>query len=282
LSKPSPNLREYKELFQLLSSQIPGEQLIRDPLRTFAYGTDASFYRLIPKLVVRVRFESEVVATVRACAGLGIPYTFRAAGTSLSGQAISDSVLIQLSRQWNGIRVNDDGTVASFDPAVLGSEANRALARFQRKIGPDPASIDSAMIAGIAANNSSGMCCGNAQDTYRTMKSVRIVFADGSILDTGLAESWQRFSQARSDLVSRIETLTRRVRTDATLSERIRHKFRIKNTTGYGLHALIDFEEPVDVIAHLLIGSEGTLGFISEIAYNTVFDPPCRATSLAL
>jgi D-lactate dehydrogenase len=282
MSSKLPGAGRYEDLLRNLSTQIPAARLIRDPLRTFAYGTDASFYRLIPKLVVRVQSEAEVVSVIRACGRLNIPYTFRAAGTSLSGQAISDSVLIQLSRSWNGIHLSDDGTIARFEPAVLGSEGNRALARFQRKIGPDPASIDSAMIAGIAANNSSGMCCGNVQDTYHTMASARLVFADGSILDTSSQESWRQFAAERRDLVNQVDSLARRVKADRILSARIRHKFRIKNTTGYSLHALIDFEDPRDIISHLLIGSEGTLGFISEISYNTVPDPPHRATSLVL
>jgi D-lactate dehydrogenase len=272
----------YGDLYRILSRSIPEERLIRDPLRTLAYGTDASFYRLIPRLVVRVQSEAEVVSTVRACASLDIPYTFRAAGTSLSGQALSDSVLIQLSRLWNGIHLDADGTKARLEPAALGGEANRALARFGQKIGPDPASIDSAMIAGIAANNASGMCCGNIQDTYHTMSSVRLVLADGSILDTGSAESRHSFLAERFDLVSKIGALAKATKANAVLSQRIRSKYRIKNTTGYSLHALIDFDDPLDVMAHLFIGSEGTLGFISEITYNTVADPPFHATSLAL
>ncbi|HSS96660.1 MAG TPA: FAD-binding oxidoreductase [Terriglobales bacterium] len=272
----------YEKLSHLLSQTIPKERLIRDPLRTLAYGTDASFYRLIPQLVVRVQSEVEVVATVRACADLGTPYTFRAAGTSLSGQALSDSVLIQISRLWNGIDLNADATKARFEPAVLGGDANRALARHQRKIGPDPASIDSAMISGIAANNASGMCCGNIQDTYHTMAAARIVFADGLVLNTSSQESRQEFLYVKRDLVAKVDALAKRVKANSSLSQRIRHKYRIKNTTGYSLHALIDFDDPLDIIAHLLIGSEGTLGFFSEITYNTVPDPPLHATGLIL
>ena len=276
----SPDTSRYDQLYSILSNVIPKERLIRDPLRTFAYGTDASFYRLIPKLVVRVRSEAEVIWTLKSCRERQIPFTFRAAGTSLSGQSISDSVLIQLSRQWNRIQVSTDGKTARFEPAVLGGEANGALAKFQRRLGPDPASIDAAMIGGIAANNSSGMCCGNVQDTYHTLASARIVFPDGSVLVSDSEESRMLFRSEHSDFVNQVHRLAIRVRQDTRLSETIRHKYRIKNTMGYSLNALIDFADPIDVITHLLIGSEGTLGFMSELTYNTVPDPSFRATSL--
>src|SRR6185437_15321427 len=137
--------QKYESLYRSLSNTIPQGRLVRTPLRTFAYGTDASFYRLVPRLVVQVQSEAEVINTLRACADHGTPYTYRAAGTSLSGQALSDSVLIQISRLWDGIGISSDGLRVRCQPAALGGRVNRALEGFQRKIGPDPASIDSAM-----------------------------------------------------------------------------------------------------------------------------------------
>ncbi len=274
--------QKYESLYRSLSNTIPRGRLVRTPLRTFAYGTDASFYRLVPRLVVQVQSEAEVINTVRACADHGTPYTYRGAGTSLSGQALSDSVLIQISRSWDGIQISGDALYVRCKPAALGGRVNRALARFQRKIGPDPASIDSAMIGGIAANNASGMCCGNIQDTYHTMDSIRVVFSDGSVLDTASPVSREKFSIERCDLVEKIGELARRVKSNAALVKHIRHKYRIKNTTGYSIHALIDFDDPLEIIAHLMIGSEGTLGFISEITYRTVPDPPYHGTALIL
>jgi D-lactate dehydrogenase len=281
-SHPMSQMSSYEKLFEALRKTIPEECLIRDDLRLFACSTDASFYRLVPKLIVQVSSEVEVVAVIRACSELGLPFTFRAAGTSLSGQAVSDSVLIQMHRLWNGVEVSPDGLKIRCAPAVLGGDANRALASLRRKIGPDPASVDSAMIGGIAANNASGMCCGNVQDTYHTIASARIVFANGAVLDTGSEENRRRFLSEQQALVDGIDALAKRVKRDPVLAERIRRKYRIKNTTGYSLHALVDFDEPIDVIEHLLIGSEGTLGLFSEITYNTVPDHPFRATALVL
>ena len=272
----------YLDLFQDLSRVIPGERLIRDDLRTLAYGTDASFYRLIPKLVVRVDSEAEVGEVLRQCRARRLPLTFRAGGTSLSGQSLSDSVLMQLGTGWRGIRIEEEGRLITLQPGVVGAQANARLAPYRRKIGPDPASINAAMVGGIAANNASGMCCGTSQNSYRTLEGMRLVLADGAVVDTRSAASRDRFRQTRPDLVESVGRLAKRTRENGELAGRIRRKFKMKNTTGYSLNALVDFEDPIDVIQHLMIGSEGTLGFISEITYRTVPDHPHKATALIL
>ena len=94
------------------------------------------------------------------------------------------------------------------------------------------------MIAGIAANNASGMCCGNVHHTYHTMLSVRIAFTDGSVLDTASPQSRQGLLAEHGELIRKIDSLARRVKQSTTLCRRIRHKYRIKNTTGYSLQAL--------------------------------------------
>jgi len=272
----------YRHLQEELSAFLPSERLIVDPLRLLAWGTDASFYRLVPKLLVVVDDESELRRVLAGCARLGTPVTFRAAGTSLSGQAISDSVLVMLGDGWRGIEVAADGASITLQPGVIGAAANRRLAPLGRKIGPDPASIDAAMIGGIAANNASGMCCGTAQNSYHTLAGVRVVLADGTVLDTSDAASRADFARLRPELVEGLGELARETREDTTLAERIRHKFRLKNTTGYSLNALVDFSDPVDILAHLMIGSEGTLGFISAITYRTVEEHAHKASALIL
>ncbi|MCW8907300.1 MAG: FAD-binding oxidoreductase, partial [Sedimenticola sp.] len=274
---------DYAALKRELESIIDRERLIDDPLRTLAYGTDASFYRLIPRLVVKVISEEEVVALLEAARQHRTPVTFRAAGTSLSGQAISDSVLVLLSGEhWRNYRISDDATEIHLQPGIIGAWANSYLAPYQRKIGPDPASINAAKIGGIAANNASGMCCGTAQNSYHTLASLRVVLADGSVLDSADDDSVARFRESHADLLSSLASLAEQTRGNRELAQRIHHKYRLKNTTGYSLNALIDFEDPVDILQHLMIGSEGTLGFISEISYRTVPDHPCKSTALIL
>ncbi|MDX2424325.1 MAG: FAD-binding oxidoreductase, partial [Amphritea sp.] len=197
----------YQQFKQQLLAFLADSQIISDPLRTLAYGTDASFYRLIPQLVVRPESEADVARIVKLANLHKIPVTFRAAGTSLSGQAITDSVLIQLRDGWKAISINEDASQISLQPGVIGGHANKHLAPFNKKIGPDPASINSAMIGGIAANNASGMCCGTAQNSYRTLNRMKLVLADGTTLDTGNAESIRHFRQSHKGLLNALASL---------------------------------------------------------------------------
>ena len=272
----------YSALYRDLKKVIPASRLVTDPLRTLAYGSDASFYRLIPKLVIEARDEDEVVLCLDLANKHHTPVTFRAAGTSLSGQAITDSVLIRLGWGWRDYSINADGSEIRLQAGVIGGDSNRYLKPYQRKIGPDPASINVARIGGIAANNASGMCCGNAHNSYQTLSSMRLILADGTLLDTGDTDSRATFSKSYPRLIESLETLARTTRENLQLADRIRHKFRIKNTTGYSLNALVDFDDPIDILQHLMIGSEGTLGFIAEITLKTLPDFPFKASALAL
>ncbi|WP_019644034.1 FAD-binding and (Fe-S)-binding domain-containing protein [Novispirillum itersonii] len=268
-------------LIRDLAAHFPAERLVTDRLRRLAWGTDASFYRLIPRVVVVVENEEEVQTLLAVCRTHAAPVTFRAAGTSLSGQAVTDSVLAVLGEGWQEATLLEDGAAIALQPGVVGSDANRLLAPLGRKIGPDPASINSAMVGGIAANNSSGMCCGTAQNTYRTLRSLKVILHDGTLLDTGSPVSRAVFTQRHKPLLDSLLALRNEVLADFSLTRRIHEKFKIKNTTGYSLNALLDFDDPIDILAHLMIGSEGTLGFISEVVLETVPDHPHKATTLA-
>ena len=267
-------------LIQDLLAALPPRQVITDDLRRLAYGTDASFYRLIPQVIAVIENE-EQARTVLATAGQHqTPVTFRAAGTSLSGQAISDSVLIVLGDSWNGRDIRANGAQIRLQPGVIGAQANAWLAPLGRKIGPDPASINAAKIGGIVANNSSGMCCGTAQNSYKTLAGLRVVLADGSVLDSEDPASIAAFRQSHHALLDTLAELGRQTRANTALADKIRHKYRLKNTTGFSLNALVDFDEPIDVLNHLMVGSEGTLGFISAVTYDTVPEHPHKASAL--
>ena len=271
---------EYQRFYEALLPVIPKERMFHDALSTLAYGTDASFYRLIPKLVIRARDEREIAAILHQADMQNIPVTFRAAGTSLSGQALSDSVLVVVSHGWQNWKVLEEGRKIRLQPGIRGGRANTYLTRYGRKIGPDPASIDAAMIGGIVANNASGMCCGTAENSYQTMADIRIILPDGTILDTGDTDSCAAFRASHAEFLAGIAKIAAEIDADEELASRIRRKYKIKNTTGYSLNAFVDYSDPIDIVKHLVIGSEGTLAFISDITYNTVVDHKHKALAM--
>lgn len=267
-------------LVAALSRCLPPQRVITDPLRRLAYGTDASFYRLTPEVVVVVDNEDELRAILPVAKAHRRPVTFRAAGTSLSGQAITDGVLVLIGEGFACCDIAADARTVCLGPGIIGGEVNARLAPLGRKIGPDPASINTCKIGGIAANNASGMCCGTAQNSYRTLAGLRVVLADGAVLDSEDPRSVADFRRSHAALLDALQALGAATRADEALAARIRHKFRIKNTTGYSLNALVDFEDPIDILTHLMIGSEGTLGFLSRISYRTVAEDPFKASAL--
>ena len=273
----------YKLLLNRLAADIPPARLITDPLRTLAYGTDASFYRLIPKVIVQVENETETLAVLKACRQLKIAITFRASGTSLSGQALSDSVLVALGPEgWRDYHISEDHSEITLGAGILGAEANGYLAPYGKKIGPDPASINSAKIGGIVSNNACGMASGITGNSMGTVLGMRIIFADGTVLDTRDENSRQTFQAQRRDMVDSVMDLARRLKKDPETVARIQRKYEIKNTTGYSVNALLNFDDPIEMIQHLMIGSEGTLGFISEVTFRTLDEPGHKSTGLML
>ena len=194
----------------------------------------------------------------------GIPVTFRAGGTSLNGQGQSDGILVDVRRHFGGVAVLDDGARARVKPGTVLGHANRVLAPHGTKLGPDPASTDVATVGGVLANNSGGMRCGVTKDSYSTVRELTFVLPSGTKIDTAALNAAEEFALEEPELYAGLEAIRDEIRADQELSERIRRKFAIKNTTGYRLCAFLDADEPLEIFRRLLIGSEGTLGFIAE------------------
>ena len=259
---------------------IPQERIYTDELRRLAWGTDAGFYRLIPQIVIRSKDEDEVSQLLRLATRHGVPVTFRAAGTSLSGQAISDSVLIVAGKHWEQYSISPDHEQITLQPGLIGQRVNELLAPYGRKFAPDPASVKSAMVGGIVMNNASGMNCGTHANSDKMMLSARIVLADGTVLDTGDPVSRASFEVTHREFLQRLCALRDAIRTDEELAERIRYKYAIKNVTGLNLLPFVRFEDPFDIIAHLMVGSEGTLAFLSQVTMKTEYDYPHKASAM--
>ena len=267
-------------LSQQLTQIFPHERVKTRLIDLYAYASDASHFYLIPKAVVQPINVVEIQQLFAFSHKNKIHLTFRAGGTSLSGQGVTDGILVDLSNYWRKVLPENNGTQVRVEPAVIGANVNIALKKYGRKIGPDPASITAAMMGGMLSNNASGMCCGVAQNSYHTMKYITFVLPNGLIFNTENPNDYIRFEKEAAPIAEGLKILRGSLLGNTALVERIRKKYKQKNTVGYGLNAFVDYEHPLDILAHLLIGGEGTLAFIAEAVMNTVPDLPYKMTGM--
>ena len=274
------NPQVYADFLAEIKKFVPSERIYTDELRTLGWGTDASFYRQIPKVVVRSEGEEQMAKIIRACNQFHLPFTFRAAGTSLSGQSVSDSVLIVAGKHWERYEIGPDQETIRLQPGIVGARVNELLKPYGRVFPPDPASIGSAMVGGIVINNASGMNCGVHANSDRMMVSARLILTDGTVVDTGDEKSKELFRKSHPEFIKKIEDLRDRVRADQELADRIRLKYSIKNVTGLNIRPLLAYDDPFDIMAHCMVGSEGTLAFLSEVTMKTLHDYPFKASAM--
>lgn len=270
----------YSIFLQRIGKIIDSKRILTNEVYTLAWGTDAGFYRLIPKIVVKAANEAQVSMMLKEAHSLGLPVTFRAAGTSLSGQAISDSILIVAGKDWENYTVSEDASTITMQPGIVGGRVNEILKPYGRIFAPDPASKNSAMVGGIVINNASGMNCGTHANSDREIISARIVLADGTVLDTASEESKAEFHRTHTDFVQRIVALHDKIRDNEVLTKRIKYKYSIKNVTGLNILPFVVYDDPFDIITHLLVGSEGTLAFLSEVTMKTEHLYPHSASAM--
>ncbi|HEX5762338.1 MAG TPA: FAD-binding and (Fe-S)-binding domain-containing protein [Solirubrobacterales bacterium] len=243
------------------------------------YASDASPYRLLPQAVVMAREVADVAKLLDYGRAHDVPVVFRAGGTSLNGQGQTDGILVDVRRHFGGIAVEERGQLVRLKPGTLLGHANRVLAPLGRKLGPDPASTDIATVGGVIANNSGGMRCGVVHDSYSTVRSLTFVLPSGTTIDTAAPDAAERFAAEEPELAAGLASIRDELRADPELSERVSRKFAIKNTTGYRLCAFLDADEPLEIFRRLLVGSEGTLGFVAEAVFETVPLPAHTTTA---
>lgn len=246
----------------------------------FARAHDASHYLLIPDAVLSPADAAGVARAFAAVREAGRTLTFRSGGTSLSGQGVSGDILVDTRAAFRGIAVEEDGELVRVEPGATVRQVNTRLARHRRKLGPDPASEIACTIGGVVANNSSGMACGITENSYRTIDSLLLVLPSGTVLDTGAPDALDLLREREPAIVAGLLDLRDRLRASPAHVAMVEQQFSMKNTMGYGINALLDFDDPVKILEHLVIGSEGTLAFVAEARFRTVPVLPCIATGL--
>ncbi|BBA97587.1 putative oxidoreductase [Actinacidiphila reveromycinica] len=242
------------------------------------YACDASPYRFVPQAVVVPDSVQDVVKLMGYAREHRRNLVFRAAGTSLNGQAQGEDILVDVRRHFGGVEVEAGGARARVLPGTVLARVNAALARHRRVLGPDPASAGAATVGGVLANNASGTAAGTTRDSYRTVVSLTAVLASGTVVDTADPDADAALAAAEPDLYQGLLDLRDEIEGDPALAARIRAKHAIKNTSGYRLDAFLDAETPAQILRGLMIGSQGTLGFVAEAVYATL---PARAAATA-
>lgn len=234
------------------------------------YASDASPYRFLPQVVVIAQDIDDVSAVLSYAHGKQREVVFRAAGTSLNGQAQGEDILVDVRRHWAGVEVLEEGLRARIQPGTTVVRANAALARHGRVLGPDPASAIACTLGGVVANNASGMTAGTTRNSYRTLSSLTFVLPGGTVVDTADPLADEELAHAEPALCRGLMEIKKEIEADPELVARIRAKYEIKNTTGYRLDAYLDGATPVEILRGLMVGSEGTLGFIAEVVFDTL------------
>ncbi|MDA3614316.1 FAD-binding and (Fe-S)-binding domain-containing protein [Polluticaenibacter yanchengensis] len=267
-------------VIEALQKAIDNNRIKTDDIDLISYASDAGFYSLTPKVIVQPCSDQEIQQIFKIATEHKEAVVFRAGGTSLSGQTITDGILVDLSRYWDKIAYKADTNTIQFQPGITGAMVNKYLQPYGKKIGPDPSSISAAMMGGILSNNSSGMCCGVKYNSYHTLSHVSFILPSGHAYNTSVKTDSNRFQNEQPALYNTIQSLKSRIHNNQLLYNKIRTKYQTKNTVGYSLNAFIDYEQPLDIFAHLLIGGEGTLAFITEASLHVIADKPFKATAM--
>lgn len=249
--------------------------------RRIVWSRDASHFRIVPGATHKATDIDSVAKLMSLANDLQYPVTFRSGGSSLSGQTVGHGIVVDTRSAFQSlVSIGEDSITAQ--PGVTLARLNGHLARKGRKVGPDPASMVASTLGGAVSNNSSGMTCGTRFNSYQTIRSAKIVFTDGTIIDTSVEDADSTLKLQKPELHSFLEAKRKQIRASKELSSKIRELFRLKNTMGYSLNAFLDFDSPIEILLRLLVGSEGTLAFLGQIELATLELESARSANLLL
>jgi FAD/FMN-containing dehydrogenase/Fe-S oxidoreductase len=268
--------KDIKEVMKAGPEQIASDlaEVVRgdvfaDILHRAAYSTDASIYRIVPKCVVAPRDPSDVATVVKYACSNAIPVVARGAGSGLAGESLCSGIVFDMTRYMNRIiDVKDEGQTVVCEPGVVLDDLNKVLAKFGRKIGPDPSSANRAVVGGVVANNSTGSHSLEYGFIADHVESIEAILADGSI-----SEFKNNFNPDKEQ-DDKAASIARECLSALSGKEEIIRKALPKtkrNRSGYNI-AGICHSGRID-LARLLTGSEGTLAIFTKITLKTVALP---------
>ena len=260
-----------------LESAIDGEVRF-DKVSRALYSTDASVYQIEPLGVVIPRSAEAVVQAVDIAARHGVPITPRGGGTSQAGQSIGSGLVLDTSKCLNRIlEINPDDKWARVEPGVVLDELNAALRPHQLRFAPDVSSASRATVGGMMANNSSGARSVLYGKTLDHVIEQRVVLSDGALAHFRPLDAAHFAVAAAGDS---IEARAYRAipQLGATHAREIERRFPkvLRRVGGYNLDAFVDPSRPVD-LTRIIVGSEGTLGFIVDARLKLVPLPAQKA-----
>jgi D-lactate dehydrogenase len=270
-----------QSLLDDLKKVLP-DQITDSLFERVSIANDASHYLLTPTMVAKPKTAQQMSEIFKITQKHDLGITFRSGGTSLSGQSVTDSLLVDTRKNFKEIEVLENGLKVRVQPGLTVNRVNASLRKYGRKLGPDPASEIACTIGGVIANNSSGMACGTEFNTYKTISSLVFVLPSGTLIDSSQPDADEQLRIKEPEIYAGLIGLRKRIVEKPQLVEKIKNAYAIKNTMGYGLNSFVDFEKPLDILTHLIVGSEGTLAFIAEATFNTLPLLSKSATSLLI
>ena len=243
------NLTKSNKINDLVSQNK--ELFSSDLFECLTYANDASHYLLTPTIVSKPKSAQDIGEIFKIVQKLDLGITFRSGGTSLSGQAITDSILVDTRRNFKDFEILEEGKKVRVEPGLTINRINASLKKYGKKLGPDPASEIACTIGGVVSNNSSGMACGTQFNTYATLSSLKFVLASGNYFDSSKNDSDEELRIKEPKIYQGLLDLRTRIIEKPYLVEKIKKSYEIKNTMGYGINSFVDYLKPIDILTHL-------------------------------